>query len=283
MRQLRLGEKVDFVLSPKLAIRVYAGCRPHVLQTAKLQKGVILVFSERELVEEGLGIGAPICLYRDGARFSLNATTFVNVSKTHPSIVKVYSMNAIESKRFRRGIVRPGSCAKLFLRILEKAYRGIRHLHVGATIMLDLISMMGLTNEYAECCSKGEVHVTYAPSKGGLQINVDFGHLATEGLKALIIGNEQGGGLFTEYSDSSGDRLEGRQIEPWRPTSAEWATLSSPEFSVGFRLRRPDGWRIVRGREVVKNRISWSGLNLVYYGIPTLKALEYRVESLGDA
>ena len=149
--------------------------------------------------------------------------------------------------------------------------------------MLDVVSMMGLRNEYVESCSKGQIHVTYAPSKGGLRINVDFENLVTEGLQALIIGNEQGGRLFTEYSDSSGGKLEGRQIEPWRSTSAEWATLRSPEFGVGFTLSRPDGWRIVRGREVVENRISWSGLNLVYDGIPTSKALEYRIETLGDA
>lgn len=70
MRQLIHCEKAEFALSPKVSIRVYADCRPHILQTTKLQKGAILVFNGRELVEEGLGIGAPVCLYGDGARFS---------------------------------------------------------------------------------------------------------------------------------------------------------------------------------------------------------------------
>lgn len=248
----------------------------------KLQKGAVLVFNGGELAEEGLGIGAPVCLYGDGARFSLDAATFVDNSKIVPSIVKIYDMNAIESKRFRGTTIKRGSYGLQFLRILEKAYRGIRRLHVGATMMLDVVSMMGLRNEYVESCSKGQISVTYERSEGSLQIDVNFERLAMEGLQALIIGNEQGGRLFTEYRDSLGGRLKERQIEPWRPITAEWATLSSPEFGIGFRLRRPGGWRIVRGREVVENRISWSGLNLVCDGLPTSKELGYRIEVLGD-
>jgi len=282
MRQLRLGEQIDLVLSPELAIRVYANCRPHVLQTTRLQKGAILVSNGRELVEEGLGMGAPVCLYPDGARFSLSAATFVNESETSPSVVKIYSMNAIESKRFRNGFMRPRSCAKCFLRILEKAYRGARSLHVGAATMLGAVSMMGLRNEYVESCSKGQIQVTYAARKRDIRINVNFESLVTQGLRTLILENEQGGTLFTEYSDSSGGKLRGRKIEPWRATSAEWATLRSQQCGAGFRLHRPDGWRIVRGREVVKNRISWSGLNLVHDGIRIPKTVEYHIETFGS-
>jgi hypothetical protein len=39
MRQLLIGEKVEFPLTSRVSIRVYADCRPHALQT-KLQKGV---------------------------------------------------------------------------------------------------------------------------------------------------------------------------------------------------------------------------------------------------
>ena len=283
MELLPLSEKFDFLLSQGLTIRVYADSRPHILQTMKLQKGAILVLHGRELVEEGLGMGAPICIFRDGARFSLSATTFVNYSEIHPSVLKVYDMNAIESKRFRRGTVSPASYTKHFLRILEMAYRGIRSLHRVAAMMLSVISMMGLRNQYVESQSRGQVHVTYAPCERGLRVYVEFDHLVTEGLRALVIGNEQGGRTFTEYSDALGVKLEGKQIEPWRSTSAEWATLRSPEFGIMFRLIRPDGWWISRGREVVKNRISWSGLNLVYDGMPASKALEYRIVTSEDA
>jgi hypothetical protein len=247
-----------------------------------LQKGAILVSNGRELVEEGLGIGAPVCLYEDGGYFSLSAATYVVDSKSGRTAVKVYSMNATESKKFRGGIIRRGGCANHFLRILEKAYREIRGLHLGAAMMLDVVSMMGLTNSYEESCSKGQISVSYAPAEGGLCVDVDLDNVMTEGLQAVMIGNEQGGRLFTDYNDSSGEKLKGKQIEPWRSISANWATLASPELGVGFMIYRPRGWCIVRGREVAKGRISWSGLNLACDGIPRSKTLRYRVRVLGD-
>jgi hypothetical protein len=276
-----VSERFDFDLSSKVSARVYADCRPGGLQTSRLQKGVVLVSDGRELVEEGIGIGVPICLYEDGGHFSLSAATYVVDSKTRRTAVKVYCMNAIESKRFRGGTIRRGSCAKHFLRILEKVYREIRWLHLGAGKMLDVVTMMGLTNEYEKSCSKGQIPVSYEPTDGGLQINVDLNSVMTEGLQAVIIGNEQGGRLFTDYNDSSGQKREGRQIEPWRSTSADWATLTCPQLGIGFMVCRPNGWRIVRGREVVEGRISWSGLNLVCDGVPKSKTLTYRVDVLG--
>ena len=283
MRQLRFDEKFEFSLSPKISIRVFADCRPYALQVMKLQKGAVLVFNGRELAEEGIGIGAPVCIYGDGAHFSTNAVTLVDDSKSVPSVIKIYDMNAIESKRFRGTVIKRQSYAERFLRILENAYRRIRALHVGAAMMLDVVSMMGLRNEYVESCTKGQIAVTYECSDSDLQISVNFEGLITEGLQGLVIGNEQGGRLFTQYRDSLGARLEGKQIEPWRRTSTEWATLSSPESGVGFKLRRPAGWWIVRGREVVENRISWTGLNLMCDGIPASKTLGYRIEPFGDA
>jgi hypothetical protein len=281
MRRLTSEEKVDFCVSPILSIRIYADSRPCVLQTSKLQKGAVLVHKGMELAEEGLGIGAPICLFSDGARFSMNAATFVDDTKSVLSVTKIYAMDAIESKRFRDARIRRGSCAARFLRILEDVYRRVGSLHVVATMMLSLASTMGLRNEYVESCSKGKISVTYEQNEDGLQITVDFHGLLNKGLRALVIGNEQGGRLFTEYSDSFGVKLEGDQIEPWSPTSANWAILSSPRLGVGFRLCRPDGWRIVRGREIIGNRVSWSGLNLMYDGGPPSKVLRYQFDLLG--
>jgi len=282
MRQLLVDEKIEFPLTSRVSVRVYADCRPHALQTMKLQKGAVLVMDGKEFAEEGLGLGFPVCLYEGGACFSLNAVTFADISKDVPSITKIFDMNAIELKRFRGAVIRPDSYSERLLRKLEKAYRGVRRLHVGATMMLDVVSMLGLRNEYVECGSKGQISVTYEYDEDVLRISVSFEHLMPEHLQALVIGNEQGGTLFTEYSDPF-VRLEGKEIEPWRPTSVEWATLSCPEYDVGFKLRRPDGWQIIRGREMVENRISWSGLNLTCDRVPVSKTLSYTIEPLGDA
>lgn len=282
MRQVSIGEVVDFPLTSRVSIRVYADCRPHALQTTKLQKGCVLVLNGRELSEEGLGFGFPVCLYEDGAHFSSSAVTLVDDSKDTPRVTKIYEMDAVESKKFRGAIIRRGCVSERLLRILERTYRDVRRLHVGAAGSLSLLSMLGLRNEYVKSRSKGQIIVTYERQEEALRISVGFKDLVRERLEGLVVGNEQGGMLFTEYSDPI-VRLEGKEIEPWKVTSADWATLSCPECSVGFKLRRPNGWRIIRGREVVKNRISWSGLNLQCDEIQTSNALSYIVEFVRGA
>jgi hypothetical protein len=283
LRRLPTDEKVDFALGRRASVRIYADTRPRVQQTMGLQKGAHIVVRGVELAEEGVGIGTPVCLYKDGAHFSSDAVTYLNPSKPHPSAVKIYDMNAVEAKTFRGTTIKHASFTRRFLRILERAYRGMSGPQFGQQMMLKLVSIVGLRNEYSKSTSKGQVSVTFEPRERELQITVDFERLAKDGLQAIMIGNEQGGRVFTEYSDSSGQTLDGKQIEAWRLTSANWASLWSPKDNVGFRLRtESSGWQIARGREVVENRISWSGLNLISEEFPLCSTLRYRVEFLGD-
>ena len=280
-RRLRLDEKIDLVFDGRIALRFYADSRPHAYQTARLQKGAIIVCNGMELVEEGLGIGVPVCRYQDGTRFSLSADTFADDSDENPRLVKIYDMNGMASKRFREMLIRRGTHLAHFLKILEKGYRGLPRFKTEATLMLDILSMLGMRNEYLMSRSKGRIAVSYHRSRMGLEIKASLDELSCQGLQSIVFANEQGGILFNEYEDSTGIRLHDDQIEPWLVTQAEWASLLSQASGVEFTLRRPSPWLIVRGREVVRNRISWSGLDLYCEGPP--QALEYSVEISGDA
>lgn len=272
MRRVPPHGKIDLALDSRVSLRIYADCRPHVLQTARLQKGVIIVCDGTELVEEGLGLGVPVCRYRDGTRFSLAADTFVSKS----AIVKVYRMNGMSSKRFRGVQIRRGGFLLLLLKLLERGYRELRGFNIGTNLILGLLSMLGMRNEFAESGSKGHITVTYRPAGKGLQIKVTFDELSQDGLESVVIANEQGGGFFGEYIDSTGLRLPSERVEPWRTTNAQWARMYSGQPTLGFEICRPSGWLIARGREVVRNRISWSGLDLLSNGTP--RTLEYLVE-----
>jgi hypothetical protein len=280
MKRLQLDQTIDIRFGPRLSLRFYADCRPHALQTAKLHKGAVVVCIGTELVEEGLGFGVPVCRYQDGTRFSLSADTFIDDSEQNPTLIKIYDMNGIASKRFRGLPIGRGSPPARFLRVLEKGYRGFRRFRTEATMMLDILSLLGMRNEYLESRSKGRIAVTYREIDRCLRIEAAFDELSREGLQSIVFANEQGGRSFSEYMDSTGIKLHDGQIEPWQTTQAEWASLHSRVFDVGFRLKRPSEWLMVRGREVVRDRTSWSGLDLFCAESP--QAVEYLVEIVGD-
>ena len=280
MRQVGAGDTYDIPTHSKIVFRVYADSRPQVLQTAKLQKGIIIVCDGVELIEEGLGIGVPVCVYEDGTRFSLSADTYVDDTGNGLSVVKTFKINGIALRRFRGTVVKRGTYLDRFFRVLEKVYQHARRSGV-VSLGLDLVSVLGVRNDYLESDSRGRITVTYTFTGTVVWINADITELVKEQLQSIVFTNELGGRWFSKYTDSDGTTLQGREIGAWQKVLAESATLKSPEFALEFSVYRPKGWMMVRGREVVRNRISWSGLDLVSVGRP--KELHYRVEISGGS
>jgi len=281
MKRLQLNQTIDMRFGPRLSLRFYADSRPHAFQTARLHKGAVVVYNGAELVEEALGFGVPVCRYQDGTRFSLNSETFIDDSEKNPTLTKIYDMNGMASKRFHGLPIAHGSPLARLLGVSEKGYRGFPWFRAKATMMLDIVSLLGMRNEYLESRSKGRVAVTYREIDRCLRIEAALHELSREGLQSIVFANEQGGRSFSEYMDSNGMKLHDKQIEPWQTIRAEWATLHSRVFNVGFRLTTPSEWFMVRGREVVRDRISWSGLDLFRADPP--QVVEYLVEIVGGS
>jgi hypothetical protein len=80
-------------LSERLAVRLYADPRPHIGKVARLQKGLILVSDDQELVEEGFGFGLPLVEAAGRAYLSRSAT----VAQVGYTLVKRYEMDTLDT------------------------------------------------------------------------------------------------------------------------------------------------------------------------------------------
>jgi hypothetical protein len=76
--------------------------------------------------------------------------------------------------------------------------------------------------------------------------------------------NEQGGRAFDTYQDTGGLFLQGRAIGCWDEISADEAMFLSPVRRVAFRLSPISGSKLFRGRELVGNRLAWSGFGYTF-------------------
>ena len=59
-----------FNVAEGLVLMLYPDASPHNLETAELQKGLVLMLEGKEAVEEGVGFGVPVAMYKDGPHFS---------------------------------------------------------------------------------------------------------------------------------------------------------------------------------------------------------------------
>jgi hypothetical protein len=80
-------------LDSGLAVRAYSGTRPYTGKVARLQKGLVLVMDDRELVEEGFGFGLPLVEVDGQAYLSRNAS----VERHGDTVVKRYEMDTVDT------------------------------------------------------------------------------------------------------------------------------------------------------------------------------------------
>jgi hypothetical protein len=75
---------------------MYPDTRPHVGKVASLQKGLILEFQNRQLVEEGFGFGVPIIQVNDVAYLSRHASTELVEEKDGTTLVKTFTIDVAD-------------------------------------------------------------------------------------------------------------------------------------------------------------------------------------------
>ncbi len=246
------------------------------METASLQKGLVLTLDGEELIEEGLGFGAPVVKYRDKTYFSSSAEISIERTASTRRVSKTYVMDAVSRKKFWRATYIDDGVYSSIRKTFAKAYLSKKNLSPYFNAVMELRQLAKIKTEFLKVKPRGTVTVTYEVKPTQIEVSVDFSDLSLSRCDEILVLNEQGSSAFQKYVDANGLTLLGRDIGAWDAVAADWASLVNVKGQLSFSLRRMRGAKLFRGWERTKNRFSWAGLS--YSLKPTCGTLNYTVE-----
>jgi hypothetical protein len=248
-----------------LSVRLYRDCRPSCLETGVLQKGLVLLFNGRELIEEGVGFGVPIVKYADKTFFSSNAE--VSIKKIGPAITltKIYTLDTVSLKKFGQTAYIDDGLYSPLRKTFQTLYLQHKKLTPVFNKVMELRDLVNIKTEFVTIKSRGTVTVNYHCMQNRIEVQADFSKVTLNKCCEVLILNEQGSGTFQKYTDSSGLNLVGNKIGAWETVTADQSSLQSANGQVSFTIQNAQGATVFRGWEHTRKRFSWAGLS---YSMP---------------
>jgi len=276
METVTSEEPITVKLTDRLSARLYKDCCPHCMETAPLQKGLVLTLNGKELIEEGLGFGAPVVKYQDKTYFSSSAEISIEKTTYVCRVLKKYALDSVSRKKFWRASYIDDNVYSSLRKTFEKQYLTQKNLSPFFNAVMELRQIAKIKTEFQKVKNRGSITVAYTIKPTLIDISVDFTDLSLLGCDEILILNEQGSTVFEKYVDDSGLKLFGREIGAWDTVAADWASLVNIKEQLSFSLKKVHGATLFRGWERTRNRFSWAGLS--YSLKPNEKIFNYSVK-----
>jgi hypothetical protein len=264
---LNMGNRISF--------RLYKNTRPHYLEIAPLQKGLVLIFDGKELIEEGVGFGVPVVKYQDKTYFSSSAQSSLREERNRSILIKSFNLDTISRKRLGRTSYVNDDFYSFFHKLFEKAYLSHKRLTPVFNVIMELRRALKVQTDFVKVAQRGKITVTYTCFPDAVEVEFDFSKLERAGCQEILVLNEQGSTFFTRYSDTFGLSLSDGSIGAWERVRAEWASLSDANQTLYFTLANTKAAPLFRGWERTKGRFSWAGLS--YSLPPTVSTFNYAI------
>lgn len=242
-----------------VSCRLYKDTRPHYLETSQLQKGLVLLVEGSEVIEEGMGFGAPVVLYQDRAFFSSSADISIQQKGNHKILIKSFTIDTISRKRLGKGIYLNHRLYNFGQKRFHNIYTQNNNLAPILTRFIELLKKLGINTEFQKANPRGIITVKYTCLPHLIQVEILLSKLNKKGCREVLILNEQGASFFRKYSDTDGLTLFDGQIGAWESTKAEEVALFNIKETTGFSLRNKGSVVLLRGREKIPGRYSWVG------------------------
>ena len=269
-------EPLTLRVNDYVSLRLYRDTRPHCLETASLQKGLVLMRNSEEMVEEGMGFGAPVAIYRDEPYFSSTSQCSIREGTYGKTLLKTFVMDTVSRKKIGKAAYFNGGLYSLFHRIFHAFYTLNLPLTPVFNRFIASATIIGVSTEFVRVKPRGRVNIEYALQADSVLVEASFARLEKVGCDQIMLLNEQGAGFFTKYSDSNGQAFVGAKIGAWVPVNADQAALSDIGGKLGFSLKKLQNAVLFRGREAIRGRYSWVGLS--YSLRPSNAAFKYTIK-----
>ena len=260
--------ELDLPISEQLSLRIadaHEGQRGY--PTARLQKGFRLVDHGHDLAEEAVGFGLPVL--RQGLKTLFPGS--VVLSRTASG--GAWEVDARFTLNLEERLARSssGNIRWQWLYLLKnmsaeliRRFPAVRALLTACSSFLRGLFGWVTTYEDAGVALIVRVKTAFDPQSGLLHVNVEPTDLVHTDITEVVLMNEQGAHAFDTYQDASGRILNGKEIGCWDEVSSSEAMFVSSLRRIAFRVFAASGARLYRGRELVGNRLAWSGFGYAF-------------------
>ena len=270
---------LDFSLAPGFSLQIASRIdRSSSYPTARIQKGLVLLYDDQDLSEEAVGFGVPVAKRGLQTIFPGEVDLYLHGGRPHTRFSARYKLN-LEERITRKGngsirnrLVYSGknSLAAIIRKIpfTRKTLTGTSNL---------LRSGLAIASTYEECELSADVVLTYTidENRGTIMVELVGGDFISSNLSEIIVMNELGAHHFDRYQDSDGICLDGDEIGCWDLVEASQASFIDQTHRISFSLPQVKGARLYRGRELIEPRLAWSGFGHSF--TPALKSFHYEI------
>ena len=271
---------IDFALFDGIQLKMTLdSSRNSSYPTARIQKGLILWCDGQDLSEEAVGFGVPILKRGLYTNFPGQAELSHN-SRTSPNeFTARYTLN-LEEKFTRSGsnivnnrLVYRG---KNILAGMIRGFPFLRKPLTGASNLLRSILSWQTTYEPAQSSTYITLRYIINANSGTVLVDLIDRDFSINNITEIIVMNEQGAHSFDQFQEAGGITKQGEEIGCWDEVAAKEAAFISSRHRVSFSLPCVRGAKLYMGRELISNRLAWSGFG--YSFSPNHEHFSYEIK-----
>lgn len=269
----------DFQLNNGISLHIAGGTsRKSTYPTARIQKGLLLLFENQDLSEEAVGFGVPVVKRGLQAIFPGELEIFPHDQNPVKQITARYNMNLEERiRQVGSGIVN-NRLVYSSKNIMAALIRNLPFMRGILTRTSNLLrASLGWETTYEPISYFTHLALNYSieADKGLITVELIGQKYISRGISEIIVMNELGANYFDHYADTDGNHLSGKKIGCWNPVTATEASFNSSQHGITFSLSQVKGAKLFRGLELIDKRLAWAGFGYTFP--PTLEHFNYSI------